>query len=285
MLASTETPREKAKVFTRLLVAIDGSALAESILPYALGICRATHSQLTLVRVIDDNKQLAQASDYVDALASRLGAEGLCVSAESDVASALLKEAARVPDTLVAMTTHGRSGVLGVLLGSVAMKVLRGGHDPILLFRPPHSFVGEPTDPITITRIVVPMGSGPSAESIGEQAARLARVLGAELVVVSVLDPRTLSATHAVSGDLSESSYVQNRAADLGKRHQVAYSWETLHGAEPDQAIADFVGNDRGTMLAMVTTANAAPITAAMLGSVTTGCLRKAGVPILIRLP
>lgn len=272
-------------MYKRLLVAIDGSAIAESVLPYALGICRATQSQLTLVRVVADDGQRAQASGYVDALARKLGAEGRCVSADGDVASALIAEAARVPGTLVTMTTHGRSGVMGVLLGSVAMKVLRGGEGSVLLYRPHEAPTADPTEPIKLARVVVPMDGTPSAESIGEHAAEFARWLGARLVVISVLDAQAQAASGAPGGDLSESSYVHNRAADLGKKHGLDFSWEALHGDEPDKAIADFVGNDRGTMLAMVTHANTKPVKAALLGSVTTGCLRKAGVPILIRLP
>lgn len=285
MLAPAASKTENAKVYKRLLVAIDGSDLAESILPYALGISRATGSQLTLVRIVDDDAQRAQASGYVDALAARLEVEGRCVGADGDVASALLAEAARTPGTLVAMTTHGRSGVLGAVLGSVAMKVLRGGHAPVLLYRPHERFTGDPGEPIKISRVVAPMDGTPSAESIGTQAGELASWLGARLVVISVLGSRAQAAAGAPTGDLSESSYVRSRAVSLGKRHGVEYSWEVLHGDEPDQAIADFVGHDRGTMLAMVTRANQAPVTAALLGSVTTGCLHKAGVPILIRLP
>jgi len=94
-----------------------------------------------------------------------------------------------------------------------------------------------------------------------------------------------VSVADAPAGDLSEASYVRTRATELGKKHGVDYSWEVLHGDETDKAIADFVGKDRGTMLAMVTRANSAPVAAAFLGSVATGCLRKAAVPILMRLP
>lgn len=274
-------------MYKRLLVAIDGSDVAESILPYALGISGATGAKLSLVRVVDDDAERAKASGPLDALAARLKAEARCVSADGDVAAALVAEAARVPDTLVAMTTHGRSGVLGAVLGSVAMKVLRGGHAPVVLYRPPeHAGSVDPGTPIRITRVVAAMDGTPVAESIGTQAGELARWLGARLVVISVIGSRAqASAAGAPVGDLSESSYVRTRAGDLGKKYGVEYSWEVLHGDEPDKAIADFVGKDRGTMLAMVTRANTAPVSAAFLGSVTTGCLRRAGVPILIRLP
>ena len=272
-------------MYKRLLVPVDGSPVAESILPYALGICRATQSQLTLVRVVDDEGQRAKAGDYVDALAARLQAEGLCVNADGDVAAALQKETARVPGTLLAMTTHGRSGLLGVVLGSVAMKVLRAsGQAPMLMYRPHERFTGDPSEPVKISRVLVPMDSTPSAESIGDEAAQFARWIGVRVAVISVIDADTLADAGASAGDLQESSYVQSRAVELGKRHGVEYSWEVLHGKQPDQTIADFIGDDRSTLLAMVTRANVAPVSAALLGSVATGCLRKAGVPILIRM-
>ena len=272
-------------MYKRLLVPVDGSPVAESILPYALGICRATQSQLTLVRVVDDEGQRAKAGDYVDALAARLQAEGLCVNADGDVAAALQKETARVPGTLLAMTTHGRSGLLGVVLGSVAMKVLRAsGQAPMLMYRPHERFTGDPSEPVKISRVLVPMDSTPSAESIGDEAAQFARWIGVRVAVISVIDADTVADAGASAGDLQESSYVQSRAVELGKRHGVEYSWEVLHGKKPDQTIADFIGDDRSTLLAMVTRANVAPVSAALLGSVATGCLRKAGVPILIRM-
>ena len=272
-------------MYKRLLVAVDGSPIAESILPYALGICRATQSQLTLVRVVANDGQHVNDGEYVDALAARLGVEGLCVSADGDVAAALQKEVARVPGTLLAMTTHGRSGLLGAVLGSVAMKVLRaGGQAPMLMYRPHERFTGDLTQPVEISRVLVPMDSTPSAESIGDEAAEFARWIGVRVAVISVVDADALADAGAHGGDLQESSYVHSRAAELGKRHGVEFSWEVLHGKKPDQTIADFIGNDRSTMLAMVTRAHAAPVSAALLGSVATGCLRKAGVPILIRM-
>ena len=272
-------------MYKRLLVAVDGSAFAESILPYALGICGATGSQLTLVRVVDAEGERAEASGYIDALAAELNAEGRCISAEGGVPAAILEEAARVPGTLVVMTSQGRSGILGVVLGSVAMSVLRDGHGPVLVHRPHERFAGDRSQPIAIKRVVVPVDGTLGAEGIGESAGEAARWLRAELVVVTVLSPDAGAAADIRSGDILQSSSVRPLALALGKQYGVEASWEVLHGDEPEQAIADYVGNDRGTMLAMTTRANTAPISAALLGSVTTGCLRKAGVPILIYLP
>lgn len=272
-------------MYERLLIPVDGSAFAEAILPYALGISRATGSRLTLLRVPDGEGQRAEASGYIEALAAELKAEGRCVPANDDVAATILEEARRVPGTLVAMTSQGRSGVLEAVLGSVAMSVLRGGHGPMLIYRPGSPFAGDRSEPVKIERIVVPLDGTPRAEAIGLQAAEAARWLGARLVVIEVLGLRARPIAGTPAGDVVGFSYVQSRAVGLGKQFGIEVGWEALHGDEPEQAIADFVGKDPGTMLAMVTRANTTPVTAALLGSVTTECLRKAGVPILVRLP
>lgn len=271
-------------MYKRLLVALDGSANAESIVPYALGIVRAGGAQLTLVRVIDDEGERSQATRYVDELSARVGAEGRCIASGGDVASALAGETARVPDTLLAMTTHGRSGVLGALLGSVAMKVLRGSPEPILLYRPREAPAASPLEPVRLARVILPVDAAAGASAISEQAAAFAQLLGAELVVISVHEPGTGPGAGAPAGDLLESSYVHGRAAELGRKFGVKFSWEVLHGTQPARAIADFIADSRDSMLAMVTRAHATPVAAALLGSTTTDCLRRAGVPILIRL-
>lgn len=120
---------------------------------------------------------------------------------------------------------------------------------------------------------------------IGAQAGEVARWPGAQLVVILVLGSRSRPPAGAPSGDVIESSHVHSRAVALGKEYGVEVSWEVLHGDEPEKAIADCLGNDRGAILAMLTRANAAPVRAALPGGVMTGCLRKAGVPILMRLP
>ena len=60
-------------------------------------------------------------------------------------------------------------------------------------------------------------------------------------------------------------------------------NWDVLHG-EPAKAIASYVAGRGDTILAMVTRRQSAMETA-FLGSVTAGCLRQAGVPVLMRAP
>ena len=70
----------------------------------------------------------------------QLRARGLQVQTKVDVAeqpaSAILEDAETVPTDIIAIETHGRGGLSRLFLGSVADKVVRGAHVPVLLHRP-----------------------------------------------------------------------------------------------------------------------------------------------------
>ena len=79
-----------------------------------------------------------QAKAYLDRLAGRLQERGIKVSTalgEGPVAEAIIDHAADSDSDLIAMCTHGRTGLARWALGSVADRVLRAGDKPILLVR------------------------------------------------------------------------------------------------------------------------------------------------------
>jgi nucleotide-binding universal stress UspA family protein len=153
--AATRAPRQ-------VLIPLDGSANAESILPYALALGQATQAEYTLLRVVEpvmvahhmpvdpavrelddqliDHLQV-EAQIYLEQVAGRLTAHALTARIEVVVAPqaaiAILEEAQQDGIDLIAMATHGRRGLTRVLLGSVADKVLRGATTPMLLYRAP----------------------------------------------------------------------------------------------------------------------------------------------------
>jgi nucleotide-binding universal stress UspA family protein len=146
--------------FKRILIPLDGSALAEQILAPALELGGLAHAEYTLLRAVEPfvlvgyapvaqasrldlkltQEGLAEAQRYLDRVAERLRAAGRpprtrALLAEQS-AAAILDEARRQDADLIAMATHGRSGLARLLLGSVADKVLRGATLPVLMVRP-----------------------------------------------------------------------------------------------------------------------------------------------------
>lgn len=141
----------------RILVPLDGSPLAESILKHALSIAVPQSSRITLLRVVPPayvatefnalvesetllRERVDAAHSYLNDVATQLGVEGYLIDTDVVVATgaagAILDYAERHNTQVVCMATHGRSGVKRWLLGSVADKVLRGADVPVLLYRP-----------------------------------------------------------------------------------------------------------------------------------------------------
>jgi nucleotide-binding universal stress UspA family protein len=134
-----------------ILVPVDGSALAEAALPRALELAKVSGARVLLLRAaqaptvpgVDPTEAQArvvrEAEAYLAQLQARLTREG-GVKVETSVwygpAAHAIVEAAQLhrADEIV-MTTHGRSGLGRLLLGSVAESVLRGTTTPILLLR------------------------------------------------------------------------------------------------------------------------------------------------------
>lgn len=269
-------------MYKRILVPVDGSSFSRQILPLAGTLARSTGAQVALFQAVEKSERLAEVEQELRALAASHGAQAICAEAHGDVADAILQEAERVPGTLVAITSHGRSGVMRAVLGSTALNVLRAGGEPIVVYRPQEPAGGSAAG-AAIERIVVPLDGSPLSESIIPEAAALARALKARLVVVSVIDPDDSDATRGSGGDVLESNYVQGQAAAIKKAHGLEVGWEVLHG-NPAQAIPAFVRNSPESMLAMTTRGRSA-LQSAFLGSVTAAALREGGVPLYTRLP
>ncbi|MEJ8838845.1 universal stress protein [Ramlibacter sp. AN1133] len=273
-------------MYTRILVPVDGSSFSNQILPLARTIARSTGAQLAVYRAVEKSDQLAEVSNALRTLADAHGAQAICAEVRGDVAAAILGEAARVPGTLVAITSHGRSGVMRAVLGSTALNVLRTGGHPIVVYRPQEQPAGSAAAGGPIGRIFIPLDGSPLSESIIPQAVELARGLKARVVVVSVLDPAASSAAGAAGaapGDVMESNYVQARAAAITQAHGIDAGWEVLHG-DPEKAIPEFVRNYPNSMLAMTTRGRSA-LQSALLGSVTAAALREGGLAVYTRLP
>jgi len=269
-------------MYTRILVPVDGSSFSNQILPLAAAIAKVTGAQVALYRAVEKTDQLAEVERELRALAASRNAQAVCAEVRGDVAAAILDEAARVPGTLVAITSHGRSGVMRAVLGSTALNVLRAGGNPILVYRPQEGAAGAAAA-TAIERIVVPLDGSPLSESIIPQAVELARWLRARLVVVSVIAPAVAAASGVPVGDVIESGYVQSQVARLAQEHGIDAGWEVLHG-DPQEAIARFVRSWPNSMLAMTTRGRSA-LQSALLGSVTAAALRESGVPVYTRLP
>jgi nucleotide-binding universal stress UspA family protein len=145
--------------FRRVLVPLDGSELAEQALESAELLCHATGAALTLVQVptipsyvtsIPETsgwipkylgEQTADATTYLQGIASRLADEGMPVEIDVEVVTAgrvsdgILSSAHEHEADVIVMCTHGRTGLGRWVFGSVADQVLREADRPVWLAR------------------------------------------------------------------------------------------------------------------------------------------------------
>ncbi|MDY7114790.1 universal stress protein [Halomonas sp. SSL-5] len=146
-------PRFDAKAHRQvkvLMVCVDGSKLSEAILPHAVALSKRLDARLQLLQVIDTAAAAAvpldgghadvMESGYVHGLARRLRAEhAMDLDWEvlhGDPADSIVSYLADCQDTMLAMTTHGRSGLSQVVAGSVSHEVLHEVRCPVAVLRP-----------------------------------------------------------------------------------------------------------------------------------------------------
>ena len=140
-------------MYKRALVPLDGSQVAESIVPFILEIAGPLDMQVALVRVlvpvapiafegsvvIDDVEKLrAEAEAYLAGMAGELRAKGVRVTTmvrRGEPVDEILAAARDADADLIAMTTHGRSGLSRLLFGSIAAAVLARAEIPVFLMR------------------------------------------------------------------------------------------------------------------------------------------------------
>jgi nucleotide-binding universal stress UspA family protein len=144
---------------SKILVPLDGSALAESAIAKAMDLAGG-ESTLMLLRAAEAHtlpgvdpteaqvEVVREAEEYLASVAARLKEQGID-SVETSVwygpAASAIVDAARLRKAdLIVMSTHGRSGLGRLILGSVAESVLRGSTTPILLLRVPGAPVETP---------------------------------------------------------------------------------------------------------------------------------------------
>jgi nucleotide-binding universal stress UspA family protein len=145
-------------IINSIVVPLDGSPLAEQMLPIVSSWAQALDVEVTLVRAFEfpaaayygsedflpdydamREEARKEAADYLRQKADSLISEGVrtvsILTMEGPAADQIISFARTAPRAVIAMSTHGRSGVRRWILGSVTEKVVRHGNDPVLVVR------------------------------------------------------------------------------------------------------------------------------------------------------
>lgn len=187
----------------RLLVGLDGSRLAETVLPTVRVLAKALGAQVILLHVLEREAPAtihgephlttaAGAEHYLEQVATRLRGVGLAVTthvhpnAEQNVAASIAAHAAEMNADLIALCAHGAGGIREWLVGRIPQLVAARARRPVLIV--PASTTG---DVATLRRVMMPIDQAGEAVKALPLAKRLAIACTAELMLVTVVPTPT----------------------------------------------------------------------------------------------
>jgi nucleotide-binding universal stress UspA family protein len=307
--ANDEFALDELPRLASLLVPLDGSRLAEAVLPAVTTLGVQLGATTTLLHVLERGAPATvhgqphlqgqeAAETYLDGIAARLVSAGLSVQTHvhpnpmGDIAHSIVEHARELGSDLVVLASHGAGGLRGLLFGRIAQQVVRRGTFPVFLVPVSVGPAGK-TDWTPRTAMVALNGTA-EAEAALPVTAAVARALGLTLVLVYAVPtlgsvPRDQTpvaafvpgATRAVLDlEADEAERYLERVVREVVRLAIAASGVVLRG-EPAAAIAA-EAERRGVDLLAIATHGRGGLEGAWSGSVGAKILGRFGRPLLL---
>jgi nucleotide-binding universal stress UspA family protein len=278
----------------RIVVPLDGSMTAEAVLPQVRRLLYRNDSEVILVRAVvpppaENSMMVAEAGlgaarEYLMGKKEALESAGARVKAVVRIGTpvgVLLEVAEEEKATLIALATHGATGLARLLMGSVAEAILRKTEIPVLAVRPFWSYDlvpkgGTEFNPIRNILYTVD-GSDRSADAL-PGVLELAELFESRIVLLRVLEPK--KGKPAPQQECEDAEAQLKRLAKMIEKKGVE-TLRLLEAGDPVEQILKAVKTQDIDLLAL-TTHGRGGISRAILGSVTEEVLRQAPVPLLV---
>jgi nucleotide-binding universal stress UspA family protein len=285
-----------------IIVPLDGSKLSERALGFSEGFARAYGARIAIVHVLEES----MANDLFPSVVipDRSAAEAYLLKiAESmpsdlNVSSFVLRGSAvdtliglteDEPESMFVMSTHGRSGLGRLMLGSVADKVLRDSLVPVALVRG----AGAPSR--RLHSLLVPLDGSSSSEAALTVAVDLAQRTGATLALVTVCEPFWISPYAAAAPEMASlndervseierealndaRAYLDREASEI-RSQGIRVVWEVRFGKPADEILR--ASRTTEADLVVMATHDRRGIRRLSLGGVTNEVLHRGTTPIL----
>jgi len=218
-------------VFDRVLVPLDGSPLAECVLPHVVAVASTFSAQVTLLHVLERGESAgrsapidplawhiskAEARAYLDDVAARLREAGVRLETElleGRAAHTVVEFATSQDASLVMLSSHGRSGLSGWNVSSVAQQIILRVRRSVMIVRAYQPAV-EQLGGAHYHRVLVPLDGSQRAEWVLPAVTTLADVHGSHIVVAHAVSRPDLPFREPLSPDdarLAEQLEQRNR--------------------------------------------------------------------------
>lgn len=296
-------------MYAKIIVPLDGSDLAEGVLPYVRSLARGLELPVTLLQVIDpeivsafadpaqkryfDNVAAGMKMNSADYLRRLIPSFPTSVKVDASVrvgkpAETIVSDGASHSGALIAMATHGRSGLQRWIMGSVAEKVLHAAVNHLLLIRPG----GEPAnEEAPLKTVVIPLDGSGLAETVLPYAMELARKMNAEIILLRAyaLPVSIYSGTDEYVPNIEQlnaqlraeaKEYLDGKVRELRGKGIDKVSGILLEGYGAAEII-DFAKKTAANLVAMCTHGRSG-IGRWVLGSVTERVVQNSGDPVLV---
>jgi len=279
-----------------ILIPLDGSAEAESALPYLRDLAPKFGSRVHILGVSIGRKTRRVnrlIEDYINRTANKLQSDN--IKAEPAIrygvaADKILDFTAEKEIDLIIMTTHGRSGITRWWMGSVAEKVISEATAPVLLVRSKRPGTTRVTDRLNLARkILAPLDGSDIGEAALPYAETMAANSRASISLLQVISPPGTVEANLLGGpdwrkfvkamhDAGE-NYLKSVAERLSGS-SIKVNYEVASG-DPADKIVEYAADKRISLIAMSTHGRTG-VARWVLGSVADKVLHGAGIPILL---
>ena len=303
-------------MFTKILVPLDRSPLAEQAIGRAAAIARAFDASIDLILVHEpfgggffgnaasETDTLLGEQRYIERIAAEVCAgSSLTVTAGVHRGSApdvICERAREVAADLIVMTSHGRTGLGRMWLGSVADALVRNSPVPVLVLRPIVDANDRRAAHHLFKHVLIPLDGSALAADIFPTASAIAQAGQAKITLLRVLAPvplvTTMEATvpvayapvvpdeiatrHLASEVSAELDEIARRLKDQAK---LTVNSEVIVDERPAQAVIDYARGSEADLIAMCTHGRGA--SRLLVGSVADKVLRGSGLPVLLHRP
>jgi len=296
-------------VYAKILIPLDGSTTAERVLPYARFLAEMLKVPVELLGVIDlaaiathlsgektryfDSfvaEEERSSKGYLEEIARTFSSGGVrCIIEKGKPEEVIVEKGAANRATLIAMATHGRSGVKRWLLGSVAEKVLRAGRNPLLLIRAQEEAPAEAE--VVLKSLILPLDGSGLAESALGTVSDLARALKLQVILCRAYELPTgayygsedflPNYEELLAGLRQETSdYLNDQVAGIRSQRLEKVSAVALEGSAAEEIIQ--IARKTPNSLVAMCTHGRSGVKRWLLGSVTEKVVRYSGNPVLV---
>ncbi len=291
-------------MFNTITVPLDGSALSEAAIPFAVGMANTLGSsiQVLVVKEPEDRHSLHMFEGYARSIvesARQMSTAHVGVSEAKPVqvtpvvlsgspATAILEHTETGNVDLIVMAAHGRSGVTNWALGSVADKVIRASQTPVMLVRVSEGD-GLETKPRGFSRILVPLDTSRGSEVVLPLVEELGTRYSAEIHLVHTFEHEIVEYTHEgwvqLNKDKASSEHYIRDVADKLSARGISVQSKVMQKMGGTPGIANSImwyADEIGADLVAMATHGRSGVSRWFLGSVTERVLRGGTTPLLI---